>query len=87
MSASAVVKFNAYTKPMVIRCANLSDRGPRAHEFATKAMGLRVLTASVGAAIHQQAQACLRFEGSEPKRPIGASELLQRRVAPFCLPR
>ena len=39
MSVSTVVKFNAYTKPMVIRCANLSDRGPRAHEFATKQMG------------------------------------------------
>ena len=26
MSASTVAKFNAYTKPMTIRCASLSDR-------------------------------------------------------------
>jgi len=82
-----VVKFNAYMKLMVIRCANLNDRRPREHDFATKGMWLRVLTASVRAAIHEQTQACLRFKGSKPKRPIGALELLQLRVAPCCLPR
>jgi hypothetical protein len=31
MSASAVAKFNACTKPKIIRCASLSDRKHAAH--------------------------------------------------------
>ena len=94
MSASAVAMFNAYTRPLIIRCASLSDRAGSAHaQVRNQPDGASSDGKSQGfdhrcwAAIHQQARACLRFERNEPKRPSGASELLQLRARPCCLPR
>ena len=35
-NASTVMKSSAYTRPLIIRCASLGDRGARAHQFRYK---------------------------------------------------
>jgi hypothetical protein len=76
ISASTALKSNAYTKPPTTRCESRNDQGTNNAWLALP--WVPAMTAEA---------ACLRFEGSEPKRPIGASELLQLRVTPCCLPR